>query len=75
MQGEAGQLARIWRTNDRGHEVLAAEGYEFERTCCAPDSDMVWNERVMVVRSPCMPPNRQRGWKHVCAMQRQNWRR
>jgi transposase len=52
MQGEAGQLARIWRTNDRGHEVLAAEGYEFERTCCAPDSDMVWNERVMVVRSP-----------------------
>ena len=52
MQGEAGQLARIWRTNDRGHEVLAAEGYEFERACCAPDSDMVWNERVMVVRSP-----------------------
>src|SRR2546428_3528678 len=51
-QGEAGKLARIWRTNDRGHEVLAAEGYEFERTCCAPDSDMVWNERVMVVRSP-----------------------
>jgi len=51
-QGEAGQLARIWRTNDRGHEVLAAEGYEFERTCGAPDSDMVWNERVMVVRSP-----------------------
>src|SRR5262249_48133251 len=38
--------------NDRGHEVLAAEGYEFERTCGAPDSDMVWNERVMVVRSP-----------------------
>jgi hypothetical protein len=32
--------------------VLAAEGYEFERTCGAPDSDMVWNERVMVVRSP-----------------------
>src|SRR5881296_3943346 len=42
-QGEAGKLARIWRTNDRGHEVLAAEGYEFERTCCAPDDDMVWN--------------------------------
>src|SRR6266705_4372362 len=51
-QGEAGKLARIWRTNDRGHEVLAAEGYECERTCCAPDRDMVWNERVMVVRSP-----------------------
>src|SRR6267143_2803135 len=45
-------MGRIWRTNDRGHEVLAAEGYEFERTCGAPDSDMVWHERVMVVRSP-----------------------
>ena len=32
-QGEAGELERIFRTNDRGHEVLAAEGYEFERTC------------------------------------------
>src|SRR5882724_2407813 len=26
-QGEAGELAQIWRTNERGHEVLAAEGY------------------------------------------------
>ena len=51
-QGEAGKLARIWRTNDRGHEVLAAEGYEFERTCCAPGGDVKWRERVLVVRSP-----------------------
>ena len=29
-----GELERIVRTNDRGQEVLAAEGYEFERTCC-----------------------------------------
>jgi transposase len=49
---EAGELTRIWRTNDRGHEVLAAEGYEFERTCCAPVDDMTWSERVLVVRSP-----------------------
>jgi transposase len=48
----AGALARIWRANDRGHEVLAAEGYEFERTCCAPGSDVEWRERVLVVRSP-----------------------
>src|SRR6266487_3702487 len=34
-KGETGELERIFRTNDRGHEVLAAEGYEFERTCCA----------------------------------------
>src|SRR6266481_3598503 len=27
---ETGELAQIWRTNDRGHAVLAAEGYEFE---------------------------------------------
>jgi transposase len=51
-KGEAGELTQIWRTNDQGHEVLAAEGYEFERTCCAPVDDMTWSERVLVVRSP-----------------------
>jgi len=51
-KGEAGALARLWRTNDRGHEVLAAEGYEFERTCCAPGGAGEWSERVLVVRSP-----------------------
>src|SRR5207302_370204 len=51
-KGEADALERIWRTNDRGHEVLAAEGYEFERPCCAPDRDVEWRERVLVVRSP-----------------------
>ena len=51
-KGEAGELTQIWRTNDRGHEVLAAEGYECERTCCAPVDDMPWSERVLVVRSP-----------------------
>jgi len=49
---EAGELAQIWRTNDRGHEVLAAEGYECERTCCAPGGQAPWSERVLVVRSP-----------------------
>ena len=47
-----GELAQIWRTNDQGHEVLAAEGYEVERTCCAPDGAVEWRERVFVVRSP-----------------------
>lgn len=50
-KGEAGELERIWRTNDRGQEVLAAEGYEFERTCCAPVGDAAWSERVLVLRS------------------------
>src|SRR5216683_1204737 len=51
-KGEAGELERIWRTNDRGHEVLAAEGYEFARICGAPAGDVEWSERVLVVRSP-----------------------
>jgi transposase len=51
-KGEVDELTRIWRTNDRGHEVLAAEGYEFERTCHAPDDVGAWSERVLVVRSP-----------------------
>ena len=54
-KSEAGELTRIWRTTDRGHKMLAAEGYEFERTCAAPGGAVdaaAWNERVMVVRSP-----------------------
>ena len=51
-KGEAGELTRIWRTNDRGHAVLAAEGYEGERTCCEPGGEGAWSERVVVVRSP-----------------------
>jgi len=51
-QGEAGELVRIWRTNDRGAAGLAAEGDECERTCRAPVGDMAWSERVLVLRSP-----------------------
>ena len=51
-KSEAGELERIWRTNDRGHKGLAAEGYEIARTCGAPDGDVEWSERVLVVRSP-----------------------
>ena len=70
-QGEAGELERIWRTNDRGHEVLAAEGYEFERTCGAPGGDSGMERTgVGACAPPCMPTNRPRGWKNVCAMRR-----
>jgi hypothetical protein len=54
-QGEAGALEQIWRTNARGHAVLAAEGSECERTCQAPGAAAdaaAWHERVWVVRSP-----------------------
>src|SRR5712691_13552104 len=43
------------RTNDRGYKVLAAEGYEFERTCDAlgdAGDAATWRERVWVMRSP-----------------------
>src|SRR4029453_16648066 len=51
-KGETGALERIWRINERGHEGLAAEGYVFEHPCGAPDSDVAWRERVVVVHSP-----------------------
>ena len=51
-QGEGGALERIFRTNDRGHEVLAAEGYEVERPCGGPGGTEAWTERVLVLRSP-----------------------
>jgi transposase len=51
-KGEAGELERIFRTNDRGQKVLAAEGYEFERTCGAQAGEEAWTERVLVMRSP-----------------------
>src|SRR5215831_870899 len=51
-QHETGELERICRLNDRGQEVRAAEGYEFERTCCAQVGEEAWRERVVVGRSP-----------------------
>jgi transposase len=52
-RGEADELQRIGRINDRGHEELAAAGYEVERTCGdAPGGTGPWSERVLVVRSP-----------------------
>ena len=51
-QGEAGALQRIFRTNDRGQRVLAAEGYELERTCGGQGGEAAWTERVLVLRSP-----------------------
>ena len=54
VKGHAGALERIVRTNDRGHTVRVAEGYECERTCHAPGAAgdaTAWQERVLVVRS------------------------
>ncbi len=51
-QDSAGKLERILRTNARGDEVLVAEGYEVERTCCLEAGAGAWRERVLVIRSP-----------------------
>jgi len=51
-KAHSGELEAIWRTNDRGQVVLAAEAYEVERTCHEPQGEEAWTERVFVVRSP-----------------------
>jgi transposase len=51
-KAQAGALERMFRFNDRGDEVLTAEGYELQRSCCAKDGQEAWSERVLVVRSP-----------------------
>jgi transposase len=57
-QDSAGKLERLCRANARGDAVLAAEGYEVERTCGLEAGAAEWNERVVVVRSP-VPAERQ----------------
>ena len=51
----ASELVRIVRDNHREQTVLAAEGYEFQRSCCLEDGEggkTAWSERVLVLRSP-----------------------
>jgi len=51
-KGEAGPLARMFHTNDRGQAGLMAEGDEFERLWGGQGGEEEWTERVVVVRSP-----------------------
>jgi transposase len=51
-KGREDALERVFRINHREEEVLAAEGYEVERTCCPEGSEAQWYERVLVLRSP-----------------------
>src|SRR4249920_997603 len=51
-KSEAGACARLGRTPDREHAVLAVEGAECERPCDAPGAAgdaAAWNERRLVV--------------------------
>ncbi len=57
-----GALVRLFRPNDRGHAVRAAEGEACERTGGAQGRHEGWTERVMVVRSPLHAPQQAAGW-------------
>lgn len=49
-----GTLEVVYRTNDRGEEILVARGYEWERELAVPSEEepLEWKERVLVIQSP-----------------------
>ena len=51
---QGSELERVLQTNDKGQEVLVAQGYEVERTCRVKDvhGQREWPERVLVIHSP-----------------------
>ncbi len=51
-RGETGELVRLCRPTERGHEGRAAEGEACARTCGAPGRHEGWTARVRVGRSP-----------------------
>jgi len=50
----AGELARVFRSDAQGQEVLVAQGYEGERPCRVQEAEAhrEWLERMLVVPSP-----------------------
>ena len=58
-----GTLKPIFRKNDKGETVLAACGYEFERSQSAQivDKTITWDERVIVVCSPAHAEQQEQG--------------
>jgi hypothetical protein len=69
MPGEAGACARRGRPHDRGHEGRAAEG-DAGATGGAPGGA---RDGAHGVRSPSLPPPRQRGGTHGGTLQRPPW--
>jgi len=55
-----GELEQVFRTNDRGDTVLAAQGYEFERELLDENLD-AYKERVLVIHSPNHAQQQARG--------------
>lgn len=62
----AGELERVFRTDDKGQEVLVAQGYEVERTCRVQEASgqREWPERVLVVHSPAHGERQGKGLDH-----------
>ena len=62
-KAKAGELEPIVRTNDKGQEVLVAQGYEFARTCHVKKThgQRPWQERVLVLHSPAHAEQQAKG--------------
>ena len=49
-----GELEQVFRKNDKGEEVLIAEGYELDRNQSGvyEGEEFQWNERILILHSP-----------------------
>ena len=58
-----GELEQVFRENDKGENVLIAQGYELNRDqhSVYEDKEFQWNERVLVVHSPAHASKQQKG--------------
>ena len=58
-----GKLEQVFRENDKGEEVLIAQGYELDRNQSGvyEGKEFQWNERVLIVHSPAHAAKQKRG--------------
>jgi len=65
-KARAGELECVFRTDDKGQEVLVAQGYEIARTCRVQEvsGPREWPERVLVVHSPAHGERQGKGLEH-----------
>lgn len=65
----AGELERVFRTDDKGREVLVAQGYEIKRNCRVQEAEVhrEWAERILVVHSPAHGERQGKALEHRLA--------
>ncbi|MDU9049268.1 MAG: IS1634 family transposase [Candidatus Electrothrix sp. Rat3] len=58
-----GELEQVFRENDKGEEVLIAEGYELDRNQSGvyEGKEFQWNERILILHSPAHAAKQERG--------------